>query len=72
VPGTIDDHAARALGLRHRPFAETVGDVLADADGGLQTTGPTRPLAISREREQDLLSLLHRPASTGTATQSQH
>jgi 2'-hydroxyisoflavone reductase len=65
APGTIDDGAARALGLRHRPFVETVSDVLADdADAVSETTRPTRPVAISREREQELLSLLHRTASS--------
>lgn len=71
VPGTIDDDAARALGLRHRPFAETVSDVHADdAKGVPQATGPTRPVTISRERERELLSLLPRTANSGSTRAS--
>lgn len=63
LPGTIDDRAARALGLRNRPFAETVRDVLADDDVPVpQTFGPARPAVISRDRERELLRLLHRTA----------
>lgn len=59
VPGVIDDRAARALGLRSRPFAETVRDVLADVVAATPTTlGPDRPTAINREREQVLLRFL--------------
>ena len=61
APGTIDDRAARALALHGRPFAETVRDLLADVVAATSTTlGPARPTAISREREQELLSLLRK------------
>ena len=65
VPGTIDDRAARVLGLRSRPFEETVRDVLLDVVTVRQvTSGPARSTAISREREQELLRLLRQESAS--------
>jgi 2'-hydroxyisoflavone reductase len=65
MPGSIDDSAARALGLRSRSFAETVRDSLHDdVTVRRPALGPARPTAMSRAREQDLLRLLMQ-VSTG-------